>query len=73
MARKIRQVEIDDRLRIADAIEGSTHTTPASAGEIAKKLGVPKTLVARIFAETGYVWTGTRWIYRHNPPKAKDE
>ncbi len=71
MARKTRQVEEDDRLRIDEAIEGSTHTTTDSAGEIAKRLGVQKTLVARRFAYLGYEWTGTRWIYRHNPPKGE--
>jgi len=48
------------------AIQDSIHESPASAGEIAKKTGVHKSLVARRFAELGYVWTGTRWVYRHN-------
>jgi len=48
------------------AIQESIHESPASAGEIAKKTGVHKSLVARRFAELGYVWTGTRWVYQHN-------
>jgi len=47
------------------AIQESIHESPASAGEIAEKTGVHKSLVARRFAKLGYVWIGGRWIYKH--------
>ncbi|MCR4307305.1 MAG: hypothetical protein NUV80_01990 [Candidatus Berkelbacteria bacterium] len=71
MSSKPKEKTKQDNKLIDDAILGSTYTATASAGEIAKKLNMQKSLVARRFAYLGYEWTGTRWVYRHNPPKGE--